>query len=79
MKNIVVIGSSRGIGKELVSILSEKNNVLALSRNIDKLIEFKSHSNVTAMAFDISSDNVRRELTNLINSTFKKVCPNLQK
>ena len=25
MKNIVIIGSSRGIGKELVSILSEKN------------------------------------------------------
>lgn len=74
MKNIVVIGSSRGIGKELVSILSEKNNVLALSRNIDQLNNnFKSHSNVTAMAFDISSNDSKEELTTLIKSIFSNV------
>ena len=74
MKNIVVIGTSRGIGKELVSILSENNSVLALSRNIDQLTEtFKSHSNVTVMAFDISNPNTKDELKSIISSTFDKV------
>jgi 3-oxoacyl-[acyl-carrier protein] reductase len=73
MKNVVIIGSSRGIGKELISILSEKNNVLALSRNIDRLKEFESHSNVTAMAFDISTSNSKEILSDLIGSTFNQV------
>lgn len=74
MKNIIVIGSSRGIGKELVSILSKHNSVLALSRNVDQLNKtFKSHSNVTAMAFDISSANAKETLDNIIKSTFKNV------
>lgn len=74
MKNIVVIGSSRGIGKELVSILSKNNTVLALSRQIDQLkTTFKSHSNVIPMAFDVSSNHSKEELTALIKSTFDKV------
>jgi len=73
MKNIVVIGSSRGIGKELVSILSKNNNVLALSRNIDRLKEFESHQNVTISKFDIADDLAKENLTQLITSTFKTV------
>ena len=36
-KNIVVIGASRGIGKETVKELAKQHNVLALSRNLEKL------------------------------------------
>jgi len=73
MKNIVVIGSSRGIGKALVSILSKNNNVLALSRNIDKLSSFSDTKNVTVSKFDVSSDSSKKDLTHLIQNTFKSV------
>lgn len=73
MKNIVVIGSSRGIGKALVSTLSKNNTVLALSRNLDRLEEFKSNKNVTIAKFDVSADSAKDDLTNLIQSTFKTV------
>jgi len=73
MKNIVVIGSSRGIGKALVSILSKNNNVLALSRNIDKLSSFSDTKNVTVSKFDVSSDSSKENLTDLIQNTFKSV------
>ena len=73
MKNIVVIGSSRGIGKELVSILSKNNTVLALSRNIDKLNIFSTNKNVTISKFDVSSDSAKDDLTKLIQTTFKSV------
>jgi len=73
MKNIVVIGSSRGIGKALVSILSKNNNVLALSRNIDKLSSFSDTKNVIVSKFDVSSDSSKEDLTDLIQNTFKSV------
>jgi short-subunit dehydrogenase len=73
MKNIVVIGSSRGIGKALVSTLAQNNNVLALSRNIDKLSDFNEKSNVTIAKFDVSADKAKEELTVLILKTFNTV------
>ena len=73
MKNIVVIGSSRGIGKELVSILSKNNTVLALSRSIDKLSIFSDNKNVTVSKFDVSADTAKQDLAQLIQSTFKSV------
>jgi len=73
MKNIVIIGSSRGIGKELVSILSKHHNVLALSRNIDRINDLGALNNVTLSKFDISSDSSKKELTEIINKTFKSV------
>jgi NAD(P)-dependent dehydrogenase (short-subunit alcohol dehydrogenase family) len=73
MKNIVVIGSSRGIGKALVSTLSKNNTVLALSRNIDKLSIFSENKNVTIAKFDVSTDTAKQDLTQLIQNTFKSV------
>ncbi len=69
MKNIVIIGTSRGIGKELVRILADDNNVLALSRNIAPLDEFKTNSNVKITSFDVSKD----DLTPLLKTHFKSV------
>ena len=38
MKNVIITGSSRGIGFELVKIFSEKDfNVITLSRNIEPI------------------------------------------
>jgi len=73
MKNIVVIGSSRGIGKALVSILSKNNNVLALSRNTERLNSFSDTKNVIVSKFDVSSDSSKEDLNFLIQNTFKSV------
>ena len=36
-KTIIITGSSRGIGLELVKILSENHRIIALSRNIESI------------------------------------------
>jgi short-subunit dehydrogenase len=69
MKNIVIVGSSRGIGKELVELMANDNNVLALSRNLAPLNRFKNNPNVKIEAFDISKD----ELKPLLEKHFKSV------
>jgi len=57
MKNIVVTGTSRGIGFELVSILSKMGHrVLALSRN-EKPVKSLELENVHAFSFDITSED----------------------
>jgi 3-oxoacyl-[acyl-carrier protein] reductase len=61
MSNIVVIGTSRGIGKELVVLLSENPDfhIHALSRkNCD---EFVNRKNIHFHAFDLESRNVRAD------------------
>ncbi|MGA8853128.1 MAG: SDR family NAD(P)-dependent oxidoreductase [Christiangramia sp.] len=56
MKNIVITGTSRGIGFEMVEIFSEMgHNVLALSRN-ERPVENKKLKNVSAFSFDITKE-----------------------
>ena len=53
-KNIIITGSSRGIGFELAQLFAEGgHNVLALSRN-DKPIAALGHPNITSFPFDIT-------------------------
>jgi 3-oxoacyl-[acyl-carrier protein] reductase len=47
--NIIVTGTSRGIGKELVEILSANHNVIALSRSLGRL---SLNNNITYIPFD---------------------------
>ncbi len=57
MKNIVITGTSRGIGFELVSILCRMGHqVLALSRN-EKPVKGLELDNVHAFSFDITSED----------------------
>jgi len=57
MKNIVVTGTSRGIGFELVSILAKMGHqVLALSRNA-KPVKDLNLDNVDAFSFDITEED----------------------
>jgi 3-oxoacyl-[acyl-carrier protein] reductase len=60
-KTIVIVGASRGIGKELVKILSqdERNLIVALARNTISLDEFKETANVQVHSFDLNTDSVR--------------------
>ena len=42
MKNVIITGSSRGIGFELVKIFNQNNfNVIALSRNTKPISDLK--------------------------------------
>jgi len=53
-KNIIITGTSSGIGFELVNIFSKKNHrVLALSRDNSKLRELKLDG-VDAIDFDLN-------------------------
>lgn len=67
IKNIVVLGCSRGIGYEAVKFIAEHtdHNVIALSRNVSSLEGLK---NVDAYSFDLNSDNVREELTAILKN-----------
>lgn len=57
MKNVVITGTSRGIGLEMVSIFAEKGHkVLALSRNKKPVAE-KNLENVTCFSFDITEED----------------------
>jgi NAD(P)-dependent dehydrogenase (short-subunit alcohol dehydrogenase family) len=62
-KQIVIVGTSRGIGLELVKQFAadRNNNVLALGRNTDRMNEeFSSFSNVTSAQLDLSKEDVRQ-------------------
>jgi short-subunit dehydrogenase len=68
-KNIVIIGASRGIGKELVQLFAEdkNNHVIALSRNVEAMSVFDKLENVTYSAFDLSSVTVTEDLTQILS------------
>ena len=54
MKNIVITGTSRGIGFELAKQFAENGHqVLALSRNTGPLSEV-NHKNIKVLSVDIS-------------------------
>jgi len=57
-KNIIITGASRGIGRELAKIhLQNGNNVLAVSRNEEKLkelFEFENNSQLVILPMDLS-------------------------
>ena len=53
MKNIVITGTSRGIGFELAQqFANEGHNVLALSRNTEPLKKI-NHKNITTISVDL--------------------------
>lgn len=76
MKNIVIVGGSRGIGRALALQLSENNHVLVLSRNLERLKELEEISignNLTAAAVDLTAPNLREYLSTLISNHFERV------
>tara|TARA_R110002072_G_scaffold20688_4_gene74851 strand:+ start:4252 stop:4941 length:690 start_codon:yes stop_codon:yes gene_type:complete len=63
-KSIVVVGASRGIGKEIVNQLAENSEytIYALSRDLAKMQEnFSSMENVHCFAFDLVKNDVHKQ------------------
>lgn len=69
-KNIIITGASRGIGLELVKILSQNHQILALSRNIATLEKLP---NTTAISVDFSKPNSFDKVQNFIQNNWKQV------
>ncbi len=72
-KNIIITGTSRGIGFELVQLFSSAGyNVLALSRN-EKPIQNLQLENVTALPFDLSKPKDYKLVEEFIKNEWKHV------
>jgi 3-oxoacyl-[acyl-carrier protein] reductase len=72
-KNIVITGTSRGIGFELAKQFAENGHqVLALSRNSAPLSAI-NHENITVLSVDISETEDLHKVSDFIKSTWKKV------
>ncbi len=68
MANIIITGTSRGIGFEMVKQFSEEGHqVLALSRNAQPILDLESE-NVIAFPFDLSSNESFRQLKAVLDS-----------
>lgn len=58
-QTVVIVGASRGIGKELVHYFAKdsQTKVFALSRNLEAMKEFSIYENVQFFAFDLEDPN----------------------
>ncbi|MDO5978108.1 SDR family NAD(P)-dependent oxidoreductase [Flavivirga spongiicola] len=72
-KNIIITGTSRGIGFELVQLFAKAgHNILALSRN-SKPIENLQLENVTSFSFDLSKNDDYKKVETFISSHWNQV------
>ncbi|TBN01317.1 SDR family oxidoreductase [Hyunsoonleella flava] len=72
-KNIIITGTSRGIGFELVQLFAKAGHkVLALSRN-EKPIQNLSLENVACFSFDLNDGRAYSEVENFIKSEWQHV------
>ena len=72
MKNIIITGTSRGIGYELaLQFANAGHQVLALSRKTPQaLIE---HQNITCLSVDLSKESDLHLVENFLSASWKKV------
>ncbi|MFD0763204.1 SDR family NAD(P)-dependent oxidoreductase [Lutibacter aestuarii] len=73
MKNVIITGTSRGIGFELAQLFAKNNhNVLALSRNSEPLNNLNIQ-NITSLSVDLSNESDLKKVIDFIASHWKKV------
>ncbi len=73
MKNIVITGTSRGIGFELAKLFANKGHkVLAISRNT-KPLTVVNHPNITALSIDLSNNSDIKKVSDFIEKKWKHV------
>lgn len=73
MKNIIITGTSRGIGFELVQIFAQKGcNILALSRNEQPVIDLNLQ-NVTSFSFDLGKEDDYHKVEDFIKANWRQV------
>jgi NAD(P)-dependent dehydrogenase (short-subunit alcohol dehydrogenase family) len=72
-KNIIVTGASKGIGFELVNVLTKAgHNVLALSRNIGPLDSIEIN-NLHVLATDITNDSHLKQVEAFVSNTWQQI------
>jgi NAD(P)-dependent dehydrogenase (short-subunit alcohol dehydrogenase family) len=72
MKNIIITGTSRGIGNELaLKFANEGHQVLAISRKIDAVLA--KHENITCLSVDLSKEEELQNIANFLSATWKQV------
>ncbi|MFT4611617.1 MAG: 3-oxoacyl-[acyl-carrier protein] reductase [Glaciecola sp.] len=72
-KNIIITGTSRGIGFELVRLFaSQGHNVLALSRNAQPVNNLQ-FDNISSFAFDLCEEEDYNKVEAFIKNDFKHV------
>lgn len=73
MKNVIITGTSRGIGFELAQLFAKNGHkVLALSRNSTPL-EILNIKNITTISIDLSKENEIEKVTKFISLNWKTV------
>jgi NAD(P)-dependent dehydrogenase (short-subunit alcohol dehydrogenase family) len=73
MANVIVTGTSRGIGFELAKrFADEGHQVLALSRNQGPIGDL-NHKNIQFFSFDISKEADLKKLTDFVDQHWKRV------
>jgi len=73
MKNVIITGTSRGIGFELAQFFANENhNVLAISRNTESVLKL-NHPKITALSVDISDEKDLHKVVDFVSSTWKNV------
>ncbi|MCK0180294.1 SDR family oxidoreductase [Flavobacteriaceae bacterium S0862] len=72
-KNIIITGTSRGIGFELVQLFAAQgHNVLALSRN-EKPVKDLGLKNVTTWSFDLSNEVSYKKVSSFVKENWQQV------
>lgn len=72
MKNIIVTGTSRGIGYELaLQFANAGHQVLAISRNTPQAL--LQHQNITCLSVDLANELALAVVEDFLSSTWKKV------
>jgi NAD(P)-dependent dehydrogenase (short-subunit alcohol dehydrogenase family) len=72
-KNVIITGTSRGIGFELVQLFAKAGHqVLALSRN-NEPIETLKLKNVTSLPFDLSNKEAYGNIENFVKGNWQQV------
>ena len=73
MANIVITGSSRGIGFQLAQLFAnEGHKVLALSRN-NAPIAALNHGNISSFSFDLAKESDYERLEEFMGNNWKRV------
>lgn len=72
MKNIIITGTSRGIGYELaLQFANAGYQVLAISRKIPQAL--LEHQNVTCLSVDLADETQLDTVSHFLSSTWKKI------
>ena len=73
MKNVIITGTSRGIGFELAQLFADADhNVLAISRNT-KTISRLNRPKITTLSIDISDEKDINKVVDFVASNWKNV------